>query len=87
MKCKTVSMYDGVKTHYLGTLTSYRYRLCLLSPELILLDIVARVVSKEILNFLPCLQYRIQTAADVVTHRFLDYRFLYHRSTIIPMAW
>ena len=39
MKCTPISMYDGVKTHYLGTLTSYRYRLFLLRAELILLDI------------------------------------------------
>ena len=51
MKCKTVSMYDGVKTHYLGTLTLYRYRLCLLSPELILLDIVARWFLRKFSTF------------------------------------
>ena len=37
--CIPILMYGGVKSHSLGTLSSYRYRLFLLRAELILLDI------------------------------------------------
>ena len=37
--CTHILMYDEVKSHSLGTLSSYRYRLFLLRAELILLDI------------------------------------------------